>query len=92
MGCRLIAPSQIVMFDSVTGWAFGPVFESTLDGEEWLEWFASGRAREVCDNVLSFPNGLRATGGPGEDPREYSYQTLRQLHRVWVEERGGEEA
>lgn len=32
------APGQAVMFDSVTGHAFGPLFESGDDARDFLRW------------------------------------------------------
>lgn len=46
MGVRLIVNANaeavgvdaVAMYDSVTGWAFGPVFRSVGDAESFIEW------------------------------------------------------
>ena len=44
MGLRLTSAEGVTaMFDSVTGWAFGPVFEHEEDAEAFMGW-----ARTQC--------------------------------------------
>lgn len=39
MGLRLTTAERVVaMFDSVTGWAFGPTFDTEEKAQEFLDW------------------------------------------------------
>jgi hypothetical protein len=39
MGVRITDDRNVALFDSVTGYAFGPVFESRDDAEDFMAWF-----------------------------------------------------
>ena len=39
MGVRISDPRHVTLYCSVEGVAFGPVFEDSLEAEEFLEWF-----------------------------------------------------
>lgn len=59
MGTRLIidpggGSDSVAMYDSVTGWAFGPVFSSEDDAEAFIAWldndarsYSEGRLAEL---------------------------------------------
>ena len=48
MGTRTTASEDVVaIFDSVTGWAFGPTFENQEDAESFLEFAARDGGRDV---------------------------------------------
>lgn len=58
MGCRIMVGNEegteremAVMFDSVTGWAFGPTFSSGEVCEAYMRWLASAGTdpRELTD-------------------------------------------
>jgi hypothetical protein len=39
MGLRFTSDENVTaLFDSVSGWAFGPTFDSSEDAEEFLRW------------------------------------------------------
>lgn len=43
MGIRTTSSEQVVaLFDSGTGWAFGPVFDSEYAAEDFLDYTATG--------------------------------------------------
>lgn len=50
-----------VLFDSVTGWAFGPVFDSAAEAEAFRDWLPDD-ARSYEDNQLEqlYEQWLRA--------------------------------
>lgn len=40
---------KVAMFDSVTGFAFGPVFDTEADLEEFMEWWDETSNRDLRD-------------------------------------------
>lgn len=57
MGTRLIidpdgGSDSVAMYDSVTGWAFGPVFATSEDAEAFIEWLPLD-ARTYSDQELA---------------------------------------
>ena len=60
MGVRFIIGEEgetdrVAMYDSVTGWAFGPVFDSPDRADHFLDWLAEnghGDPRKYGSNVL----------------------------------------
>ena len=51
--------SKVALFDSVTGWAFGPTFDTADEADDFLEWFghaegwAADDPRDLRDPVLA---------------------------------------
>ncbi len=54
---------QAVLFCSTTGWAFGPLFESETEAEEFLEWYRDDPRmltdEELADRVCEFRKASR---------------------------------
>ena len=57
MGVRITTSEKVsALFDSVSGWAFGPTFETEDEAESFLNFTASGddlRAPEVAEGPTS---------------------------------------
>jgi hypothetical protein len=50
MGIRLTCPEdKVALFDSVTGWAFGPVFDNVTEGEDFLRYTADAPDLRTLD-------------------------------------------
>ena len=50
MGVRLTSQEEVVaLYDSVTGRAFGEVFDNEDDAEAFLEWLQPYDARQIDD-------------------------------------------
>lgn len=39
MGVRLTDGENVALYDSTTGWSFGPVFNGEEEAEHFLRWF-----------------------------------------------------
>jgi hypothetical protein len=81
MGTRITAHEGVVaLYDSTSGTAFGPVFDTPDDADDFLDWLKDGEKVERTipfnnDNVLFLA-----------DPRIYRANELDELIRVWKEE------
>ena len=56
MGVRVTDAKHVALYDSVSGIAFGPTFDSDLDAEAFLDWLADnevGDARALSETVLN---------------------------------------
>jgi hypothetical protein len=70
-GEHTLAEDKAVLFDSVTGWAFGPLFTESEDGEM--------SAEEQADVFLKW-----LEVNDHKDPRNMTRQELEQLHSKWL--------
>lgn len=57
MGVRFIEDHSkdtdaVAMYDSVSGWAFGPVFATIVEAEEFLYWLGGNDPRTLTPNEL----------------------------------------
>lgn len=88
MSVRIISndEGQAVMYDSTSGFAFGPVFEDYDDPDSFMEWLRSG-AGIRAGNELS----RRPLIGDGTDPREWEADELGKLVREWKEQEAAQE-
>lgn len=69
------------MYESTTGWAFGPVFtgDAYAKAEAFVAWFTDGRAAKAAREL-----DLRRLFGDGTHPAEYGPRELERLHEEWV--------
>jgi hypothetical protein len=52
MGIRITTSEKVsALFDSVTGWAFGPTFETEDEAESFLNFTASGDDLRTLDDA-----------------------------------------
>jgi hypothetical protein len=73
-----------VLIDSVSGEAFGPRFSGYDDAEEFLTWFGTAAREDAAVELgLCHTHGLAAD----DDPRAWSANGLRELHRAWERSR-----
>jgi len=64
MGVRITSQEdKVALFDSVTGHAFGPVFDSEWEAEEFTDWFQ----RRVEDGTYQAQTDLRQYRGSDLD-------------------------
>jgi len=83
MGVRTTASEgKVALFDSVTGTAFGPVFDDPFDAEEFLRWL-QGKSEEeaqfgVGDELVTFR----------PDARVYTNPELQIVMNLYISERG----
>jgi hypothetical protein len=65
------------MYDSVTGQAFGPVFTSTFEAEEFLNWLgdreAEGSGFELGDDTVLYT----------ADTRKFTHVQLMEAYLLW---------
>jgi hypothetical protein len=81
MGVRVTDPKNVAIFDSVTGLAFGPIFESESDVYDFLEWIESGASAG-----WTFKRGdIDVKMEP--DARHYTGSELDELKMIWSNER-----
>ena len=69
------------IFDSVSGLAFGPVFSSNLEAQDFLDWLSEQEKLErtfVMGFDLLYFNG---------DPRKYRIHEVEEMVRIFREER-----
>lgn len=89
MGTRLTSdPGEhvVAMFDSVTGWAFGRVFSSAEQAEDFLRWLETADLTDAGGPISVLPV-FRGQFGAGDDPRAYSNGDLDRLRDLWREQR-----
>ena len=82
MGCRILEAKDgtAVLYDSVTMWAFGNIFESSEEAEGFCQWLEQNPQTDL--------SCLKAHGGDGKDPREFADHDLENLiakYRIEVE-------
>jgi hypothetical protein len=82
MAVRLTSTENVVaLYDSTTGLAFGPIFDSDEDAIEFLEWLEKGEREEWAfergDDMLL----VKA------DARIYRPDELDELKLIWSKER-----
>jgi hypothetical protein len=57
MGCRILSSPAACLYDSVTDWCFGPIFDTEEDAEDFLEFLrTSGISKDpriMSDQELS---------------------------------------
>lgn len=63
-----VAAGVACLYCSTTGWAFGPVFNSRDEAEDFLAWLEAGELAGALDSA---------------DPRRYRDQELARLHGEW---------
>lgn len=84
MGLRFIeGKDAVVMYDSTSGWAFGPVFDGdeALDkAEAFVEWFETGKATATARSLEI------AEPFDGNDARSWTAGALERLYAVWCDE------
>jgi len=73
------------LYCSTSGYAFGPVFESRLEAEDFLYWLKNGRQNNEEARALE---ARRLPIGDGSDPREWDVPSLGLLVSYWREEVG----
>ena len=82
MGVRTTDRAAVAMYDSVTGQAFGPVFDSTSDADDFLEWLT-----ERMNTHIDFPLGddrILYT----DDTRKYTHVQLMEVYLLWQKDTG----
>jgi len=85
MGCRILSGTYdgtregACYVDSVTGTAFGPLFDSADDAEEFMEWLRADTKR--------WANRPDIIPRPTPDPRAYHESVLRDWCYMWRQER-----
>lgn len=55
MGIRISDPTHVILYDSVTGVAFGPVFADSWEADEFLRWLTENEwpdARKLAPQTL----------------------------------------
>lgn len=80
MGVRATNNNNVALYDSTTGMAFGPVFESTDDALDFLEWL-----REKYSKSKTFQFGTETLLFI-EDPRVYRETELVEVVNLWKRE------
>lgn len=55
MGVRVTGRYQAVLYDSVTGVAFGPVFEEPYGAADFIEWWEAKDHKEY-DDLRKYPD------------------------------------
>ena len=78
MGCRITEGTEVALYDSTTNEAFGPIFPSHSDAEEFIEWLYAGE--KIARTFPSNKFGLMAFT---KDARVYHSHELQQLHQMW---------
>jgi len=69
---------KVALFDSSTGFAFGPVFDSNSDADAFLEWLGKGE-----EEGRTFHEGRTRFIA---DPRKYRSRELQELVSLWQAE------
>lgn len=72
---------QTVMYDTVTGFAFGPVFDDGSDASDFLDWLQKGENED-----RKFQHGHDELLFKA-DPRVYRPDEIQHLHTMWQDER-----
>jgi hypothetical protein len=81
MGVRITEDEQkVALFDSVSGLAFGPVFDSSNDATYFLTWLAH-KEKQGSTFKFGFDN-IRFLA----DPRIYRFNELMEVVRIFREE------
>lgn len=53
VGVRITDPTNVALYDSVSGFAFGPIFPSDLEAQEFLDWLPQGDdPRDMRDDKI----------------------------------------
>jgi hypothetical protein len=91
MGVHLSSTEKkVALFCSVTGIAFGPIFDDDEEAISFVEWFESGDACEAAMRPGSKVAGIPALDGHQLDPRNYTSSDVVRLHEIWVDLRNPE--
>lgn len=72
MSIRVSDESRVCLYDSVNGWAFGPVFESVEHAEDFQRWLAERFGFEDLDGI---------------DPLALSPQGWKARYEEWFDDR-----
>jgi hypothetical protein len=79
MSVRVTDKTNVALYDSTTGVAFGPLFESEFDAYEFLEWL---RSDETLDG-LAESGDFGGVTYHGADPRQWAPHDLIRIHALW---------
>jgi len=83
MGCRLTSTEgKTALFDSVSGFAFGPVL-GQYEGEDFLEWFQDSHAERFANEH----GWVFASAVDLSDPRSFTGVQLEKLYGAFLAER-----
>jgi hypothetical protein len=81
VGVRVTDSTNVALYDSTSEVAFGPIFASSEEAEDFLEWLRSNSDRkrffDYNRDRLMFM----------EDPREYLSDELTHLSQLWKDSR-----
>lgn len=77
-----------VMVNDASGWAFGPLFTSTVDAREqveaFLKWLREARWAQHRAEVFPSPSSVyRLPGRDGNDPRDFTEAGVEALVAFW---------
>ncbi len=84
MSVRITDAENVAMYDSVTGTAFGPIFTSETECQEFQEW-----AKDKAANNHTFKYGHETLYFLA-DLRVYRDAELEHVHQLWNEEVNGD--
>jgi hypothetical protein len=78
MGTRITGiEDKVALYDSVTGTAFGPVFDDSYEAEDFLAWL---ELKEKKEETFKFGHDeIKFLA----DPRVYRDSELQEVHHLW---------
>jgi hypothetical protein len=80
MGLRLTDDDVVAFYDDTSGVAFGPIFNSHGDAEDFLDWIKVG-----ADEKRTFKHNTHTLFFV-DDPRQYRAAELMTLYSLWRRE------
>lgn len=81
MGVHITADeSKVALFDSVSGMAFGPVFNDSDEAQGFLDWL---KAKSETESTFAFGYDILYFI---EDPRKYRLHELDEVVRIFRED------
>jgi hypothetical protein len=84
VGVSITDQNHVALFDDTTDRAFGPIFGTEGDAEDFLQWlnekYTAGKTFKYGNETLLFI----------EDPRVYRIYELDHVYELWKEELTGE--